>query len=690
MKKSLVFTGLVMLCLQLFAQQSFKWGVSAGSVSSDDATDVLALEDQTFITGMFKETMIFGKEQTESAGNKDIFLARINKNGSPDWLLSLGGTANDISNCLAKGDDCIYVSGEIDGKVTVGKQEFDGEGKAMFVSSFSKNGKVNWLTRIPYSGSASMDVLEVNSNGDLLIGGMISGTMEVGKEIFDSGLGKRAFLIAVSKEGKVIASQFSSGKGTHRLVSVSGNSDGSLYLVFHITGHMSFGDNSAGHYQGNDDFRGLVLVKENTGKTLWTKYLQCDNYIQGVKAICTKEEGLIACVNFTRELVSADTILYTKGLQDVALFSYDRTGKLQWLQQLKSPVLCYAMDATQTRTGKVLLTGYYKGSYFNNDREVAADPTYLENMFLAQFDATGELTWHDEPGGEASAFGRRISLNEEGDILMAGKYKNNLELGENKFSSQGKYDVLLARYSNCEKLDVEIEQYGALCQNGSLELGVKNNSYESFLWDGAVWGDHIIVNNPGQYALEAFDGKGCIARDTIDITYASSVNLNLPPRTELNPGSEEMLTATEGFVSYIWEDGVAGNSRLVQYEEGADSLILVLNAETEEGCTISDTSVVYYIHNTGKEEEASGESSGIRTWPNPVEDILWWLVDGSEEMQVKIELSDSKSVLVYTEDFKRYQPGTHHQLNVSDLASGYYMLSIRVGDKIYSEKIIKK
>ncbi|MFV0267102.1 MAG: T9SS type A sorting domain-containing protein [Draconibacterium sp.] len=688
MKRIKIITLFSLLWFSLYSQQSFEWGVRAGSAGSDEVNDIASIGEDIYVTGKYSGAFKSGSEEVKGSGMTDIYLLKLNRKGSTGWVRSLSGEGAGTGNRLAVREENIYLGGTISGSVMEDKNEFPGEGPSLFVSSWSKQGKINWLTRVPFRGNATLDVLETAPDGSLLVGGMISGFLVSGKDTLSSRPGRRAYTLLVSPDGELKEAVLSGGKGDNRLVAAQYGTGDVRYLLFNTQGRMHYGKNAA-LFSQDETFKGLVLVKETDGEASWVKYIWGSGYIQGVRLTVSEDNTVTTCINYNKNIMLPDTVLSTSALEDVAIVNYSAEGQQKWLKQLKSPVVCYAMDALQTRTGKLLLTGYFRDDYSLGTANVLADNNHVEeSMFLVQLDKNGELSWHDEPGEQASAFGKSLTIGSQGDIYMAGGFKNEMSLNGEKLKSAGKDDVLIARYFNCEQLAVNIRASGPFCPGSWTELTVSGKSYESFLWNDSVWAETFPVFTPGNYFVEAFDRKGCSTKDTITVSWPEVPGLGLPERILVTPENETLLTANEGFAGYLWNDGTSGANLVVRYRSKADSSVLILTAETFEGCLVSDTTIARFpksggggmIHNV----------SSLSVYPNPVHDELSWYCQTSGRADVTVKLFDGKGVLVYQDEIGNYIPGSVQNIDMRRMVSGNYMLTLLIGENSYNEKIVKK
>ena len=74
------------------------WATNAGGTGSDEGNGISALPDgSSIVTGYFYDTATFGSTTlTSSAGGTDVFVAKMNADGTWAWATKAGGTGADI------------------------------------------------------------------------------------------------------------------------------------------------------------------------------------------------------------------------------------------------------------------------------------------------------------------------------------------------------------------------------------------------------------------------------------------------------------------------------------------------------------------------------------------------------------------------------------------------------------------
>ncbi len=166
---------------KLTTDGEFVWSTNSGGQANGLSTGV-AVDQQgnCFLTGMFKNKAAFGTTTLTSSGAFDIFVARINSDGTPAWAHSGGGekidyglgiTADRAGNC--------YITGEFTNDVKfMGKHLTQLGGRDLFIARFSPQGKLDWLEVMGGEKSDLSYTIAVDNNNHCFISGAFSPTTQ--------------------------------------------------------------------------------------------------------------------------------------------------------------------------------------------------------------------------------------------------------------------------------------------------------------------------------------------------------------------------------------------------------------------------------------------------------------------------------------------------------------------------------
>jgi hypothetical protein len=130
-----------------------------------------------------------GSYPVATNGSRDIWISKLDQFGNLIWAKVYGGSGDDYAFGLLISNGFVYLSGEFRQTVNFdpGGINFtisSNGGSDAFIQKLTLNGDVIWTKRIGASAEDQAKCMSTNSQGDLLIGGQCSGTID-----FDPGLG---------------------------------------------------------------------------------------------------------------------------------------------------------------------------------------------------------------------------------------------------------------------------------------------------------------------------------------------------------------------------------------------------------------------------------------------------------------------------------------------------------------------
>jgi len=113
-----------------------------------------------YVTGFLASTVYFGSIQINQGSNRDIFIAKLNSTGSWQWAVKAGGGSDDTGYGIAvDSSGNAYVTGHFQNTATFGNTSLTSSGSNdIFVAKMDTNGSWQWAVKA--GGSSAIMVLE--------------------------------------------------------------------------------------------------------------------------------------------------------------------------------------------------------------------------------------------------------------------------------------------------------------------------------------------------------------------------------------------------------------------------------------------------------------------------------------------------------------------------------------------------
>lgn len=151
------------------------------------AEDLLIWRGGIYITGSFKENVVYNGKSYLSNGNMDAYISKLDINGKPAWLNVIGGKGVDIGKSLEiTSDNQILVGGTFQDKFKLNNVALESKGSDdIFLASYSKSGSLKWTQTF---GGTGQDRLTNSTmcNNSIALAGYFMDRITIGGKTFTS------------------------------------------------------------------------------------------------------------------------------------------------------------------------------------------------------------------------------------------------------------------------------------------------------------------------------------------------------------------------------------------------------------------------------------------------------------------------------------------------------------------------
>ncbi len=306
-----------------------------------------------YVTGCFSGTVNFGLDFGTTdiktfAGYLDIYVTKINTNGTYGWTKIIGGTGRDIGNAITTDSSGnVYVTGYFQGTVNFGLDFGTTDIKTsagvedIFITKINANGTYGW-TKI--MGATLIDIgyaITTDSSGNVYVTGTFYGTVNFGldfgtTDIKISAGGADIFITKINSNGTYGWTKIMGATESDYGSGITTDSSNNVYVAGSFYGTVNFGldfgttdiKSSAGNFD-------IYVTKVNSNGTYgWTKIMGGTSDDRG-NAITTDSSGNVyvagnfqSVVNFgldfgitdTKTSAGGDDIFITKLISEEAAY----------------------------------------------------------------------------------------------------------------------------------------------------------------------------------------------------------------------------------------------------------------------------------------------------------------------------------------------------------------------------------
>lgn len=450
--------GFAALALPVQAQPELLWVRTADGADSDVAFGVAAEPSGgAYISGGFHGTVDLdgdGTTDITSVGDQDIFLARYDAEGTLLWARSAGGIDFDEGYRVATAPDGgAYLTGSFDGSA-----DFDGDGVPdvtgiddadAFLAHYGADGSLLWVRATGAEAAFGTSVAAGSDGGAYLIG-TFGGTAD-----FDGD--GTPDVTAVSSEGDIFLARYgldgaflwarsAGGDNDDFGLGVAVGPDDGAYITGDFYESADFNGDGVADVTGSSGSNIFLARYGPDGEYLWVRSADGADEGSGLGIAVQRDEGAYLAGRFLGEADFNDDgtpDVTSAGGYDAFLARYDSDGALHWVRSAGGIGEDESYGVALGADGSVFVTGYFsEEADFDGDGEPDATSSGQLDVFLAAYDAAGELLWVHATGGVLDDGGYAVALG-DGSAFVAGYFD-----GEEDFDSEPVAgDAFLARYA---------------------------------------------------------------------------------------------------------------------------------------------------------------------------------------------------------------------------------------------------
>src|SRR6186997_597261 len=338
------------------------WSQRFGVNIADSGRDVLVTPaGDMLMLANFGGTVNFGGAGLVSAGLSDVVLAQYSSTGANMWSVRFGGTANEQGESLdidTQGN--IYVTGMFSGTANFGGANLVSAGSNdIFLAKYDANGVHQWSQRF---GGAAADVvtgIAVDQTGQVSITGYFTAFFSMGGANLIPAGGSDIFLASYTSNGVHLWSQKFGGLTDDATNDLVADSIGRLTMTGYFNGTVNFG--GGGLPGGNND---IILAQYNSaGVHQWSQRFGSNAATDiGYGLAVGPSDGIYLAGRFEANATFGGTTVFNAGGMDILLARYTSAGAHIWSMGLGGLGTEYATAVAVDLTGNVSITGTFDGS----------------------------------------------------------------------------------------------------------------------------------------------------------------------------------------------------------------------------------------------------------------------------------------------------------------------------------------
>ncbi len=297
------------------------------------------------------------------------------------------------------------------------------------------------------SATASSAGVAVDGQGDVVIGGSFSGSVNFGTGATQASGGPDGFVAEYSGvDGRPQWVQHIGGSGAVTNVNaVAADSAGGVYIAGSFTSAVSFPGGSFTSAGSSDAF---VMKLDANGAYVWSVKIGGTGGDIAYGVDTDASGNVLVTGYFSGTADFGGTRLVSSGASGFVA-KYSPGGQYLWGKALGGGASDWAVGTSVVAgvNGAVAVTGRFSGSV--NFGGGALTSAGLTDIFLAMYDTNGTHLWSRALGGAGSDNGSGVAVDGNGNPVITGSFYNNVDFGSGQ-PLQGASDrasIFVAKYT---------------------------------------------------------------------------------------------------------------------------------------------------------------------------------------------------------------------------------------------------
>jgi hypothetical protein len=314
------------------------------------------------VGNFFSTTMTVGGlsvNNSTGTNNSDIFFAKFDSNGVPQFLRRFGGSGIDTAFHVAvdHNDDVLVTGSFFSSTMTFDSFTLPHSGDSdIFLAKFNSAGQTLWADQAGGTGADSAYRMVIDSANNCYLTGYYHGPATFGTATLNSAGGSfDVYITKYDSSGNVQWAVGGGGSGTDEGFAIAQDAAGNSFVTgYFASASASFGGQVIHTAGGNDIF---TVKISPAGTFLWARSAGGTGDDRG-KAIAVDAQGnAYVSGYFSGTATFGNITLTSTGATDLCIIKYDPNGNVQWVIPATGPTSDTANAITRDAHGHFYISG---------------------------------------------------------------------------------------------------------------------------------------------------------------------------------------------------------------------------------------------------------------------------------------------------------------------------------------------
>jgi len=451
-----------------------------GGTNSEMPYDTVTDGDgNLYLTGYFYDPINFASDWGSTdlktpAGAYDIFVTKINANGSYGWTHRMGGSGDDQGRAVeTDGNGNVYVAGHFWDEVNFAQDWGESDSKTsaggydIFVTKINADGSYGWTHRMGGTGDDHAHGLATDGAGIVYAAGYFDDTVNFEEDWGGSDLktcagGYDIFVTKINADGSYDWTHRMGAAGVDHGYGVATDSTGNVYVTGYFVLTVNFEEDWGGtDFKSSAGDADIFLMRVNGDGTYgWTRRLGGSTSDRGYDIAADSASNLYVIgdfsdtVDFGQDWGQSD-LESSAGGQDIFISKAHGDGTYGWTSRMGATENDYGYSITLDGAGNIFMAGTFCDTVnFADDWRGSDSKTSAgsNDIFVTKITAYGLYGYTKRMGDTGNDQGTAIGADGNGNVYAAGFFFNTVEFakdwgGSDSKTSAGAADMFVTRLS---------------------------------------------------------------------------------------------------------------------------------------------------------------------------------------------------------------------------------------------------
>ena len=406
---------------------AWEWAQKVGGSSADDHSNAIAIDanGDVYVTGSFEQTATFGSTTLTSAGDVDIFVAKMNSSGNWLWAIQAGGNYDDRGLDLAiDNSGNVFVTGKFQSTVQFGSDSLTAgptSNDDFFIAKADTWGNWLWVEGADChnSGRCYGTSVAVDSAGYAYVTGSFTRDIDFGTTTLTWSGVEDIFVAKIDTWGSWQWATMAGGtQGYDVPYSIDVGPQGNAFIAGYFQFTSTFGTHSMTSSGGSDVF---IAKISQQGDWMWSLDAGGGSSSQANSVQVDSQGNVFVAGSFSAG-ISFGNLTYSAGGTENSFIArandLGNSASWEWALQLSSSNSNSAQDLAFDANQDLFVTGEFRGTAsFGNS---ALTSSGNQDVYVASILANGNWAWARIAGSGSEDVGLGIEMGSEGDLYVTG------------------------------------------------------------------------------------------------------------------------------------------------------------------------------------------------------------------------------------------------------------------------------